>query len=277
MPVSLDQLEQFLAKERAINVRIAAVRGSSPRDAGAWMLVSENAMLGTIGGGQLEYIMIDEARRMLRDEVDHLELDVPLGPEIGQCCGGLVKIELSAVRKTEPIFNRLQNEIAAQPDVLIFGAGHVGKALVLAMSLLPVNPILIDQRANELPQLDGVQTRHSVLPERDVRTAKPGSAVMILTHDHALDFLIAGEALQRNDLAYVGMIGSKTKRAVFKNWLRENEPVETSIDNLICPIGGTQVKDKRPEVIAALVAAEIIWALDARQNDKNQVWGEAHA
>ena len=73
------------------------------------------------------------------------------------------------------------------------------------------------------------------------------------------------------------MIGSKTKRAVFKNWLRENEPVETSIDNLICPIGGTQVKDKRPEVIAALVAAEIIWALDARQNDKKEVWGEAHA
>jgi len=85
--------------------------------------------------------------------------------------------------------------------------------------------------------------------------------VVIMTHDHALDFLIGAEALKRSDLAYVGMIGSKTKRGVFANWLKRNDEDETMIERLVLPIGGTLIKDKRPAVIAALVAAELLVAL----------------
>ncbi len=90
---------------------------------------------------------------------------------------------------------------------------------------------------------------------------RPTVAYHPLTHDHALDFLIAAEALQRQDAAYVGMIGSKTKKATFKNWLKREAGREDLFENLVCPIGGAVVKDKRPEVIAALAAAEILTAV----------------
>lgn len=262
MALSTSQVEEFLAGGPAIDVRLAALKGSSPREAGAWMLVSQGNVIGTIGGGQLEYMMIDEARKMLRNARSSDQLDVPLGPEIGQCCGGHVSIELCLVIEPKQILKRVQDELEAQPDILIFGAGHVGKALARSLNLLPVNPILIDQRQDELPRIDGVENRLSPLPEAELRKAKPGSAIVVLTHDHALDFLIAGEALTLGHFAYVGMIGSKTKRATFKSWLREAYGGDVDALELICPIGGQKGTDKRPEVIAAFVGAEIIQTLD---------------
>jgi xanthine dehydrogenase accessory factor len=99
------------------------------------------------------------------------------------------------------------------------------------------------------------------MPEATIGDIRPGGAVVIMTHDHALDFLIGAEALKRSDLAYIGMIGSKTKRAVFASWLRNNDMAEADIERLVLPIGGTAIKDKRPAVIAALVAAELLSAL----------------
>jgi xanthine dehydrogenase accessory factor len=100
------------------------------------------------------------------------------------------------------------------------------------------------------------------MPEAVVREAPAGSAFAILTHDHALDFLIVAEALKRDDTAYVGMIGSKTKKATFKNWfLKSAEGSDAQFARLVSPIGGNAVKDKRPPVIAALAAAEIMTAL----------------
>ncbi|WP_394699159.1 XdhC family protein [uncultured Cohaesibacter sp.] len=102
------------------------------------------------------------------------------------------------------------------------------------------------------------------LPEQEVRLAPPGSAFIILTHDHALDFLLAREALSRDDAAYVGMIGSKSKRGTFKHWLLDETGEEGKIlfERLTCPIGGAQNKDKRPAVIAAMATAEVMVALD---------------
>jgi len=95
-----------------------------------------------------------------------------------------------------------------------------------------------------------------------VKDMPAGAALVILTHDHALDFLIAREALARADLAYAGMIGSATKRATFANWLSREAGGERSwLDRLTLPIGGSAVKDKRPHVIAAMTAAEILTAL----------------
>jgi len=279
MHLDTGQLASFLDDGPAIDVQISNVKGSSPRDIGAWMLVSENHLRGTIGGGQLEFMMIDEARKMLRLKTEQKTCAVPLGPEIGQCCGGQVEVELSLVTDHRSVLGRLRREQDAKPDVLVFGAGHVGKALAKSLVLLPVSPILIDQRANELPALLGVENRLSPLPEAEVRRAKPGSAIIVLTHDHALDFLIAGEALDRNQFAYVGMIGSKTKRSVFSNWLDDAYDGDVCASDLVCPIGGQFVKDKRPEVIAALVAAEIIEALDhaGQLNKANNTWGMEHA
>ena len=209
----------------AILVEIATARGSVPRDAGAWMLVSAAEIAGTIGGGQLEYLAIDHARRMLRQAETASDLDVPLGPEIGQCCGGRVSVTfrmLDAALGAE-LGARLALARDRRPEILVFGAGHVGRALCAALALLPVRGILIDSRADEIALApDGVETRLSPLPESLVDAAPPGSAFVVLTHDHALDFLITDAALARGDAAYVGLIGSATKRARFAKWRAEH-------------------------------------------------------
>ncbi|MGI9513533.1 MAG: xanthine dehydrogenase accessory protein XdhC [Anderseniella sp.] len=248
-------------------VNVEAAAGSVPRDAGTWMLVSPKRRFRTIGGGQLEKLAIDKARDLIGSGGSkRLTLKVPLGPEIGQCCGGSVALSLQLLGDSDidRIAAELDDELAGLPHVYVFGAGHVGNALCEALSLLPVRPVLIDTRNEELQTAPpGVETRLVALPESVVRDAVPGSAYVILTHEHSLDFLIAKEALARSDAAYVGMIGSKTKLASFRNWIRRDKGKTTDIDRLVCPIGGTQVRDKRPEVIAALVAAEVVEQLSA--------------
>ena len=213
-----------------IRVRVISALGSTPRDAGAEMFVGPDSVEGTIGGGQMEYMAIDRARAMLASGEAEARMDIPLGPEIGQCCGGRVVLQLDRQGPTPE----------ERADVLVFGAGHVGRALALAAP--------------------GIRTRLTPLPEAEIRAARPGSAAVILTHDHALDFLLAAEALARHDLSYVGMIGSATKRAQFSRFARER-----GIDTgpLVCPIGAGFTHDKRPAVIAAFTAAELIARLTA--------------
>lgn len=236
--------------------------GSAPRDTGAWMLVSPQRVFRTIGGGRLEKMAIDRARDLIgSDDREPVQLKVPLGPEIGQCCGGSVVLSLKLLAEAEidGIAARLDEEFKTLPHVYVFGAGHVGNALCGALSLLPVQPVLIDTRNEELQAAPpGVETRLVAMPEAVVRTAVPGSAYVILTHEHSLDFLIAKETLARSDARYVGMIGSKTKLASFRNWMKRDGGETRSVDRLVCPIGGSGVSDKRPEVIAALVAAELV-------------------
>lgn len=265
MPRS-DSLRDFLGREPAcVLVEVTRADGSTPRDAGTWMLVAKNGLFGTIGGGQLEYMAIDQARRALRGNLPATGMTIPLGPEIGQCCGGRVVLSFTAV--DDALANRLiesnDGDIASRPHVYVFGAGHVGNALAEALALAPVRTILVDTREEELAaaRAAGIETCLTPMPEAVVRNAPAGSAFVILTHDHALDFLIAAEALRRDDAAYAGMIGSKTKRATFKNWLVRETGGTGLFDRLVCPIGGTVVKDKRPPVIAALAAAEILTAV----------------
>jgi xanthine dehydrogenase accessory factor len=150
-----------------------------------------------------------------------------------------------------------------QPHIYIFGGGHVGHALAAAFALLPVSAIVVETRADALEGMpDSVETRLTPVPEEMVREAPAGAAFVVLTHDHALDFLIVAEALRRRDTAYVGMIGSKTKKATFRSWyLKTAGGTEADFARLVSPIGGDALKDKRPAVIAALAAAEIMTAL----------------
>ncbi len=264
MTVRPDDLDRFRGDQSAAAlVRVETARGSTPRDRGAWMAVGPQAILGTVGGGQLEYMAIDTARAMLARGEDRTTLDIPLGPEIGQCCGGrtLLSVERLDAGGWEALRAEIGDALRALPEVHIFGAGHVGRALAAALALLPVRPVLVDQRAEELrlaaPAIDALLTP---LPEQAVRHAAPGGAFVVMTHDHALDFLIAREALARGDAAYVGMIGSKTKRVSFDRWLAHAAVDEAPIDTapLVCPIGAEGRPDKRPEVIAAFVAVEIM-------------------
>lgn len=245
-------------------VELAGVEGSSPREAGAAMSVSGDSIAGTIGGGQLEWRAIAHARQMLAAQVEEDRLSIPLGPELGQCCGG--RVELSFRRVDPDLLARLESDAASQqeamPHVLIFGAGHTGVALTNALCALPYHVALYDSRSSIPVEITGpAEPVQIAIPESQIGEAPSGSAFIVMTHEHSLDFLMAAEALKRGDAAYVGMIGSKTKRAVFTNWLDDNGYERSLVDRLVCPIGGSDVQDKRPEVIAALTAAEIVRAL----------------
>ncbi len=264
---------RILSESAAIAlVEVTETMGSTPREERAWMLVSADAIFGTIGGGQLEFMAIDKARDVLgaafpapTGEVRAATLTIALGPEIGQCCGGRVALSITPVddRLRDELMRRAAAEDAALPHVYLFGGGHVGHALAAALALLPVSATVVETRPEALEDIaDGVATRLTAVPEEMVKDAPAGSAFVVLTHDHALDFLIVAEALKRGDAAYVGMIGSKTKKATFRSWyFREAAGDEESFARLVTPIGGNVVRDKRPAVIAALAAAEIMAAL----------------
>lgn len=259
-------LRAFIAAHPAVIVaEVTATRGSTPREAGAFMLIAADSVIGTIGGGALEYMVIDRARQVLRSGEAGDDLDIPLGPEIGQCCGGRVDVAMRRVdaARADVLVTRLEAEAAARPHVYLFGAGHVGHALAAALAPLPLHVHVVDTRASELAGLpENVEAIASPMPEAVVRSAPHGSAYVILTHDHALDFLIAFETLKRTDSPYVGMVGSKTKRARFRAWYLGEGGDAAAFDRLILPIGGSAfpdgLGDKRPAVIAALAAAEIL-------------------
>lgn len=229
------------------------------------MLVAPDATYKTIGGGQLEFMAMDKARDMIRDGIARDTLDVPLGPEIGQCCGGRVTMEFGLIDDVLAAASLRDEEkaAAARPHVYLFGAGHVGQALASALSLLPLRVLVADPRQEELAKIGAAVERSLMpVPEQLIREAPSGSAFVILTHDHALDFLLAAEALTRDDAAYAGMIGSRTKLATLRSWYLKNGGTLGRFERLITPIGGSTA-DKRPEVIACFVAAEIMRALSA--------------
>lgn len=260
MSLLADLRAALSARDPAIVVRVERAEGSTPREAGAAMLVTSAGVFGTVGGGALEMEGIAEARRMLAAGEREGRLDIPLGPAIGQCCGGRVVLRLQ--RGTAALLEVLERADEttrlAWPHVYLFGAGHTGQATARALEPLPLRTLVVDTRADRLGDLPpGVERRRAAVPEAEIAGAPPGSAFVVMTHDHALDFLIAAAALARDDAAYVGMIGSATKREKFRRFLAERGEAGR-IERLVLPIGASPVRDKRPAVIAALVAAELV-------------------
>ncbi len=260
MKLSVALSDRLAAGEPAILVRILAAHGSTPREAGAAMMVTPDGSKGTIGGGALEMEAIRKARAMMASGTADGFMDVPLGPAIGQCCGG--RVELSLQRLDAQVLDALRRAEAAASGsdrpVLVFGAGHTGRAIALALQPLPFHVSVVDTRPQLLDELPpGIDSRAMPLPEQAVTAAPAHAAFLVVTHDHALDFHIAAAALARRDAAYVGMIGSATKRARFDRHLAE-AGLDGEAARLHLPIGGARVRDKRPEVIAAMVAAELL-------------------
>ncbi|MDB2676223.1 xanthine dehydrogenase accessory protein XdhC [Amylibacter sp.] len=246
--------------KRVIQASIVRTIGSSPRNSDTEMFISETDTLGTIGGGQLEYLVINHSKKMIAENIKKDILKISLGPEIGQCCGGKVEVSLLEMYKKDKLLalNRFDKKDKNLPHVYVMGAGHVGRALTLQLQHLPVRCVLIDSRVDELAKCSAdVETRLSAIPEEDIKSAPRGSAYVILTHDHALDFILCGAALDRHDAKYVGMIGSKTKRVKFKKWYQVNYD-NNLIRDFTCPIGNVKNQDKRPSIIASFVAAEVI-------------------
>lgn len=250
----------------AVLVTVAEARGSTPREAGARMLVRAGCTEGTIGGGRLEWLAIERARVMLDSGPAEDRLEVPLGPDLGQCCGGRVRVHLRLV--DDETLRDLEAEAAAERDrhplVLLFGAGHVGKALARALAPLPLRLRWSDERAHEFPPAQGGVEVIVGDPLAALGATPDAAACLVVTHSHGLDFALCEAALRR-DLAYVGLIGSRTKRRSFERGFRELGLDEARIARLVCPIGGG-LRDKRPAVIAALTAAEVLRAVLARES-----------
>jgi xanthine dehydrogenase accessory protein XdhC len=273
-------LRALLARhEPAAVVSVAEVKGSAPREVGTHMIVTAKDSHGTIGGGTLEWEATRGARSLLDSGEASAAMKLPLGPEIGQCCGGFVSLRLQ--RADQALCAELEakeaRERAKLPLVLLFGAGHVGKVLARALAPLPLRVRWIDGRADAFPD-PPIEGPDVVVTERlldEVQAAPAGAAYLVLTHSHALDSMICAAALQRGDFAYLGLIGSRTKRAQFERGFRDLEIPQKQIARLVCPIGGGRIRDKRPAVIAALAAAELLEALDVAAKGKTSETGEA--
>jgi xanthine dehydrogenase accessory factor len=290
---------------------VVGAAGSVPRETGARIVLQpDSGFYGSIGGGRLEYEAIAAARAALRDGRGKAQFrDWPLGPNLGQCCGGLVKTltetfdvrDMPAVRRLEEAEKagafitasrvdddgRIARTLAprgtagtyeeatpgrfaktpfrehfgeATTPVLLFGAGHVGRAVVLALAPLPFAVRWIDGRADQFPQFvpQNAVTVCTDAAERELAEAPRDAMVIVMTHSHPLDFDITVAALRRRAFDFVGLIGSETKRARFTSFARQMGVADSDIDRLVCPIGVAEIKGKEPAVIAAALAAQLL-------------------
>lgn len=250
------------ASRAAMLVQVSDARGSVPREAGTRMLVAADEVSGTIGGGHLEWQAIARAREMLVDGAPPQSIHYPLGPSLGQCCGGAVTLS----------FERLQAaHLAAWPrevarfHLQLYGAGHVGRAIARSLATLPVQVDWIDERDDAFPSalLDGawpahIRTLAVDAVEDEVRHAPSGAFYLVLTHQHDLDLRITEAILRRNDFAFFGLIGSKTKKQRFIHRLEERGVPHAAIERMVCPIGLPGITGKEPEVIAVAVVAQLL-------------------
>ncbi len=269
----LRELTDRLRAADAVLVEVESTEGSAPREAGAWMAVWPGHVLGTIGGGHLEFEAIARARARLAGKQRDVHLQrVALGPSLGQCCGGamVLRFEPIAAAGAHQIVRRLQaaSDAACQP-VALFGGGHVGHALAEVLARLPFALRWIDSREGVFPASppSGVVCEHSDPVQAAVRELAPGSRVLIMSFSHAEDLDIASACLLRQrahgDLPYIGLIGSKTKWATFRNRLEARGFTPAELAQVTSPIGVPGIEGpaaKLPEVIAVAVAAQLLQA-----------------
>ncbi len=246
--------------EAGVLVTVAAVRGHSPREAGAKMVVSAHETWGSVGGGNLEATAIERARELLVDPAAeptmftaNLSDRAPVAHGV-QCCGGEVTLLL------EPL--------AVRPAVAIFGVGHVGLELARILARHDLELHLVDSRPDQLtPQvlavLDdavaGIHTHHvPVLPELVLAELPVGTHVLVMTHDHAEDAALIDAALRTSHLGSIGLIGSSAKWSRFRKKLVDEGHDEQTIARIITPIGIADLAGKEPATIAVSVAASLL-------------------
>ncbi len=269
-------------------VSVVKAEGSSPREEGARMVVTPEGFHGTIGGGTLEWKALALAQALLGKPRVIRFLDQSLGPDLGQCCGGRVKLAIEsfdrsnraevaelARREAEGTFE-LTGRLPGLPSVerfgerrrtiFVFGAGHVGRALILSLAPLPFDVVWADPRPDAFPGVaPGNVTVKTGYPLATVADAPDGSLAFVMSHSHALDLAIVDAALRNDRIAHVGVIGSATKRARFEKRLAQAGVPETRVRSLICPIGTGGIRSKLPAAIAVATTAQILVLDEALQ------------
>lgn len=256
------EARRWLAQgRRAVEVQILSHRGSVPREAGTRMIVAEDTVVGTIGGGHLEWRAIAAAHDHLRStRVQPIDLDLPLGPSLGQCCGGRVVLRLQPLSDAS---------LAQWPGpgprffLQLHGAGHVGRAIARLLADIDCSVDWIDEREAEFPPLSGIEPSHIKrvcvdTPEAEVALAPPGAFYLVMTHRHDLDERITEAILMRGDFGYAGLIGSQTKRARFMRRFEAKGISAATVGRLTCPIGLADLKGKEPAVLAIGVVAQLL-------------------
>jgi xanthine dehydrogenase accessory factor len=301
-------IDAIEAEGSAAMVTLARVEGSSPREAGARMVVRPSGgFQGTIGGGALEWAALEAAQLALKQgRGPAARRSLALGPELAQCCGGRVewRIEtfdrrdlgdlsplaaaesrgLATVRARVGDDGRIERRLEADRRgealvaggadgdgwveplgqgaraVYLFGAGHVGRALALALAPLPFAVRWIDSRRDAFPAYApaNVVLIHALEPAAELVNAPDGALIVVMTHAHPIDLEIVAEALRVERFGFVGLIGSATKRARFMSQMRAARLSEAALSKLVCPIGLPGVADKDPAVIAASTAAQLL-------------------
>lgn len=314
--------------ESAVLVTVVATRGSTPREPGAKMTVGASKVRDTIGGGQLEHAAIESARLLLEEGGDEYMNTVErhaLGPQLGQCCGGVARILLERIpghpqawidalvnarHDRTPTFtatrlggNGAGRQVLINPDelagdsvgadgrllaerslatgkpvfdagaqwfidpvapldfnIVLFGAGHVGKALARVLATLPCGLTWVDSRRNHFPDDPGANVRTEIVqyPESKVDACPSGAFYIVMTHSHPLDLALCERILARGDFTYCGLIGSSSKRRNFEKRLKLKGVTESTLNRLTCPIGVPGITGKRPAEIAVAVAAEVL-------------------
>lgn len=322
----LTHIEYYLQQAiPAVLVTVVETKGSVPREVGAKIVVSADEVLGSIGGGHLEFAAISHAReRIAAGDLDFPDFqDFPLGPTLGQCCGGFVRVMYEPINtcNTQWMEDVQQMDLCNQPVALItdtlcnagiksivtcglewgavlpepvvreararcggqltagmyqnyfiepvmdrqlqvylFGAGHVGKALVEVLSSLPLKVHWIDSRESEFPGevKENIRICVSDEPEYEVDAAPPGTLFLVMTHSHALDFNICSRVLKKGGYGFLGLIGSASKRSRFVRRLAARGVAKERIQDLVSPIGVGGIEGKQPAVIAVAVAAQVL-------------------
>lgn len=294
-------------------VTIVEVKGSAPREPGIRMLVTADDLVGTIGGGHLEWRGMDIARAMLANRHvrgnPHRRIErIPLGPALGQCCGGVVKLAFEvlgtddlawldaiegafaagrSLERTVPLAGAVavassrallpavaldagdtwvDTLVPDEMHVVLFGAGHVGLALVKVLSTLPCRVHWVDERDTLFPAglPDNVEAEPTDTPEAVVDQAPPGAYFLVMTHSHALDQTLSERIFRRTDFAYFGLIGSKTKRAKFEHRMAEHGIDPARFPEMTCPMGVSGITDKAPAMIAVAIVAQLLQVRDQR-------------
>jgi len=262
--VSHTSLQEALNTEPSVLIRVTRTQGSVPREVGAWMAVLPTNVIGSIGGGHLEFDAIAQARAMLAGAPVPTEPQrVALGPSMGQCCGGVMflRYELLGLQDAAGLAQRLQ---APAAPVALFGGGHVGQALARQLAHLPFALHWIDSRDEIFPDdlPPNIRCEHSDPVQAAVADIAPGSAVLIMSFSHAEDLEILALCLRRareqDDLPYIGLIGSKSKWATFRHRLEARGFNEEDFARVTSPIGVPGIAGKQPEVIAVAVAAQLL-------------------
>ncbi|WP_284382587.1 xanthine dehydrogenase accessory protein XdhC [Litoribrevibacter albus] len=233
-------------------ITVLGCTGSTPRDQGSKMVITGDATFDTIGGGHLEFVVTNKAREMIAEgrsvqEIQHF----PLGASLGQCCGGSATV-------------LVETFAGCQFNIGLFGAGHVAKSLVSILSGLPCKVTWVDSREEEFPASVPANVSKVVTddPCGEIATLPEGADVLILTHNHQLDYELCVAALKRlqagNALRHVGLIGSDTKAQRFVKRLEHRGFSLDEINQIKCPVGLSEVPGKLPMEVAVSIAGELI-------------------